>query len=230
MRNWAQSPFALSVFSWLAIRYIRFVIATNKIIFDPEDAVEQVRPRQPVIAGVWHGQHVLVAALPIGLYAAAMVSRNLDGEITARVIESFGHTTVRASGGREQKTTLQKGGIAGFLEMLNVLKTGGNVIQTADIPKGTPRKAGMGIIRLAQKSGAPVLPMASASSRRYIFKRSWDKATIPLPFGTTSVCIGDLIHVPQDADDSTLAEARDLLDREMQRITEKAYALTGNPE
>lgn len=230
LRNLSQSPFALSLLSSLAIFYIKLVLRTNKLIVDPKDGAEEIKPRQPVIASVWHGQHILVAALPVGMYASALVSRNLDGEVTARIIEHFGHQTIRASGGREQKTTRKKGGVVGFLEMLSTLKSGRNVIMTADIPKGTRREAGLGIIKLSQNSGVPILPMASASSRRFVFKRAWDKATLPLPFGTTSICFGELLHVAADADDAALQNARRLLDDEMTRITNRAYELTGNPE
>ncbi|MEM7215004.1 MAG: hypothetical protein AAF423_05620, partial [Pseudomonadota bacterium] len=118
----------------------------------------------------------------------------------------------------------------GFLEMLRALEAGENVVQTADIPKGISRRAGLGIVTLAQRSGAPVLPLAIASSRRFVFKRAWDKAALNLPFGTTAICVGELIYIKSDASDEDLEVSRKQVETEMNRVTKRAYELTGNPE
>lgn len=229
-RKIGQSQFALNACSRLMIWYLDWVQRTNKIIVEPADILETLTPEQPLIVGVWHGQHILMPALPIGLNASAMISKNFDGEVTARVVEHYGNRTIRASGGRNQKQTLKKGGMTGFLEMLNALRNKDNVVQTADIPKGTAKRVGLGIIMLGQKSGAPIVPLAIASSRRYIFEKSWDKTTVNMPYGTTAIVVGELVHVPADADDATLEEARVNLENQLNRATKRAYELTGNPE
>ena len=160
-----------AVVAWLAVRYLNLVYKTNKWVVEPENILDEVRPELPVIVAVWHGQHVLMPAIPIGFTASVMISRSLDGEITARVAEAYGSTPIRASGGRNARHTLSKGALKGFLDMLSALKRGENVLQTADIPKGTPRRAGLGIITLAKKSGRAIVPVAVASSRRWVLPR-----------------------------------------------------------
>ena len=120
--------------------------------------------------------------------------------------------------------------MVGFLEMLRFMETGGNVVQTADIPRGVARRAGLGIVTLAQRSGNPVLPLAVASSRRYIFEKSWDRTTLNMPFGKTAICIGEMVNVPEDCNDEALEHHRQMLENELNRITHRAYELTGNPE
>lgn len=230
VRSLSQNPFTVAILSKLAIWYLTLVTKTTRFVVEPDNALEIVKNRVPIIVSVWHGQHILLPAIPVGLNASAMISRNFDGEITARVAEHFGNKTIRASGGRSQIQTLRKGGITGFLDMLKALDRGENVIQTADIPHGTARRAGLGIVMLAHKSGAPIIPLAVASSRRFVFKKAWDKAALNLPFGTTVIQIGDLIEVPEDAGDEELEQARNLLELEMHRITKSAYNLTGKPE
>lgn len=221
---------ALAILSWLAIGYLKLVRATNSYIVEPEDILETIKPKQPLIVGVWHGQHILLPVLPIGLQASAMISRNFDGEVTARIVQHFGNSVIRASGGRKQSETLRKGGMTGFLEMLRSLEDGTNVVQTADIPKGIARRAGLGIIMLAQRSGAPVVPLAIASSRRFVFEKAWDRAALNMPFGKTAICVGNLIHVSPDASEEELETARQKLEDEMKAATARAYELTGNPE
>ena len=230
IRSLSQNELALGVTSRLALWYLKWVERTNKIIVEPAEILETLTPQQPLIVGVWHGQHILLPALPIGLKASAMISKNFDGEVTARIVEHYGNRTIRASGGRTQKQTLKKGGMTGFLEMLNALGENDNVVQTADIPKGIARRAGLGIIMLGQKSGAPIVPLAIASSRRHIFQKAWDKAALNMPYGTTAIVVGELVHVPANADESTLEECREKLENELNHATKRAYELTGNPE
>lgn len=229
-RGILQNEVVVILLSWLATRYLKLVVATNQFIVKPEDAVEQVSQYEPMIVAVWHGQHILLPAIPIELNGVAMVSRNFDGEITARTIEYFGNETVRASGGRLATASLKKGGMTGFLEMLRALKDGKNVVQTADIPKGVARRAGLGIVNLAKRSNAPILPLAIASSKRLTFDKAWDKAAVNLPFGKTAICIGKPIHVTSDASDDMLEAAREQLQGELNEATMRAYELSGKPE
>lgn len=229
--RWAsESRFFTPVISWLAVQYLKLVYKTNTWIVEPETILDDVKKDLPVIVGVWHGQHILLPAIPIGLTASVMISRSLDGEITARVAEHFGSRAIRASGGRNAKHTLSKGALKGFLDMKAALGRGENVLQTADIPKGTSRRAGRGIITLAQKSGRIILPLAVASSRRWLLPKSWDRTTINLPFGKSAIVVGKAFSVPADANDTELEELRLALQSELNRITERAYLLTGRPE
>lgn len=216
--------------AWLAVRYLNLVYKTNKWVVEPENILDEVRPELPVIVAVWHGQHVLMPAIPIGFTASVMISRSLDGEITARVAEAYGSTPIRASGGRNAKHTLSKGALKGFLDMLSALRRGENVLQTADIPKGTPRRAGLGIITLAKKSGRAIVPVAVASSKRWVLPSSWDRTTINRPFGKSAIVAGERIYVPSNANDEEMENCRIRLQVELDRITKRAYALTGNPE
>lgn len=229
--RWAsESRFFTPVISWLAVQYLKLVYKTNSWIVEPANILDEVKPDLPVIVGVWHGQHILLPAIPIGLTASVMISRSLDGEITARVAEHFGSRAIRASGGRNAKHTLSKGALKGFLDMRAALERGENVLQTADIPKGTSRRAGRGIVTLAQKSGRVILPLAVASSRRWVLPKSWDRTTINLPFGKSAIVVGKSFSVPQTADDEMLEQLRVELQKELDRITERAYFLTGKPE
>lgn len=229
-RSLSHNAFVTGIVAMFIILYLKLVYKTNKWIVEPEDALEKVNEDLPVIATIWHGQQVLIAAIPMGLKANVMISRSIDGEITSRVAKAFGNKAIRASGGRDQKQIITKGALTGFLEMVSALENGENVLQTADISKGTPRRAGPGIIMLAKKSGRPIVPLAVASSRRWVLPKSYDQTTINGPFGTSSIVMGDLVWVDKDADATQLEEARVELQSELDRITKKAYALTGKPE
>ena len=236
--KWLRAPGRLlsgntafaAVAAWLGVTWLKLVFHTNKWVVEPADALDMAKPHLPAIATVWHGQHILLPVIPIGLKASVMISRSIDGEITARIAEAFGAKTIRASGGREKSRIIEKGGIKGFLEMLSALESGENVLQTADVPKGTPRRAGLGIIRLAKRSGRPIVPIAVASSRRWVLRKAWDRTTVNLPFGRSAICMGEPLYVAADAGEEALEDCRIALENELKRITARAYDLTGKPE
>ena len=157
-----------------------------------------IGPLMPVIAAMWHGQHFMIhfAKRPQDR-AASLVSRSGDGESTPSRFAHLGVRAIRGSGARGRDIRA-KGGVAALRGMLRALDDGEMVVMTADIPK-ISRVCGMGIITLAQMSGRPIVPVAVVTSRRIDFK-SWDRASLGLPFGRGAMVLGEPVHVPRDAD------------------------------
>ena len=106
---------------------------------------------------------------------------------------------------------------------VKALERGVTVALTADVPK-VARKAGLGIVMLAKQSGRPIVPVAIATRRRIDLK-SWDKASVNLPFSKGAVVAGHPIWVPADADAAALEVWRQRVEAEMNRATERAYAI-----
>ena len=178
----------------------------------------------PAIIALWHGQQFLVPFCSADWYqVAAIVSRSSDAEINARVLERFGVEVIRGSGGRERGREQQKGGIRALKAMADALARGKTVVMIADISKGTPREAGLGIVTLAKLSGRPIIPLAIATSRHHIVEKSWDKTTINLPFGRKCLKLGEPIYVPRDASDVVMQTCRQRVTDELNRATENAY-------
>jgi lysophospholipid acyltransferase (LPLAT)-like uncharacterized protein len=70
-----------------------------------------------------------------------------------------------------------------------------------DGPKGPARVLKKGVLHMALQSGAPVVPLAIASSR-YIPWRSWDSKKFPLPFNRITVSVQRKIFVTRQNFDS----------------------------
>ena len=132
---------------------------------------------------------------------------------------------VRGSGGRENARHLEKVGARALIALKKALDAGKNVAMIADIPHGTPREAGLGIITLARLSGRPILPLALATSRRKVIEKSWDKTTISLPFGRAGLVIGEPVTVSANADDALMEEKRRELTASLNAATERAYSM-----
>ncbi|HEY4193742.1 MAG TPA: lysophospholipid acyltransferase family protein [Mesorhizobium sp.] len=190
----------------------------------------QYHDLEPVIVALWHGQHLLAPVFyPKGSGLAAMVSRSADAELNAIVLAKFGIDIVRGSGGREGEHKSDKGGAKALIALKKTLRAGTNVCMIADIPHGTPRDSGLGIVLLARLSGRPILPVAFTTSRRKILEKSWDKTTINLPFGRSSTVVGQPIYVSADADDAEMERKRQEVTEALNAATAQAYRMVDGP-
>lgn len=207
---------------------LSFIYRTNPPVPESDDLQAAIDGKTPVIIALWHGQQLLAQFVrPGDQPVATVVSRSTDAEINARVLKKGDVHVIRGSGGRERVETNRKGGIRALKGMKDALDGGTNVVTIADISKGKPRQAGEGIVTLARLSGRPIIPMAIATSRYYVFKKSWDKTTINLPFGRGCLKLGDPIYVPRDTSDADLEILRQKVTDELNRVTESAYRAAG---
>lgn len=212
----------VSVIYW----YMKLVGQTNPMVKGSHDVREVYRDSAPLIAAMWHGQHLMSPVIvPKGFKLTALLSRSADAEFNARIVEKFGHQTVRGSGGRNEGRDSGKGGARALVALKRELEKGKSTAMIADISKSTARQAGMGVILLARISGRPIMAVAYATSRRRILKKSWDQTVISLPFGRAAVICGEPLYVAKDADDSHMEECRQELTRRLNSATEKAYSL-----
>ncbi|MBN9450891.1 MAG: lysophospholipid acyltransferase family protein [Bosea sp.] len=205
--------------------YLRLVQRTNRIVFEPADIYDHVRPDLPLIFAMWHGQHLMIPfAKPDWMPACSLVSRHGDGGFNAVALRELGIGAIRGSGALGKKIR-EKGGASAFLAMVRRLAAGETMVLTADIPKRA-RIVGPGIIALARASGRPIRAVAVVTSRRIDFN-SWDRASIGLPFGRCAIVVGEPILVARDADETTQEAARLALQASLDDVHARGYALVG---
>jgi lysophospholipid acyltransferase (LPLAT)-like uncharacterized protein len=223
----AKSRFVKGAISSLFANGLRFVRLTNPLVKGSVDILGGPHMKfEPAIVALWHGQHLLAPVFyPRGSGLAAMVSRSADAELNATVLAKFGIEIIRGSGGREGANNADKGGARALIALKKTLNAGTNVCMIADIPHGTPRDSGMGVILLAKLSGRPILPVAFTTSRRKVLEKSWDKTTINLPFGRGSTVVGEPIFVPSDADEAEMERKRQELTVALNAATAEAYRM-----
>lgn len=208
--------------------YLAVVRRTNYFTIEPQDPYKTIGPQMPVIVAMWHGQHFMVHfAKRKQDKAVSLVSRSRDGELNACILKWLGIQTIRGSGARGRDIR-QKGGVLALRAMVRALEDGNMVVLTADVPKNA-RICGNGIITLAQISGRPIVPIAVVTSRHYNFK-SWDHASIGLPFGRGAMIYGEAISVEKTATPEELEKTRQRVEDELNSIHARAYALVGSTD
>jgi lysophospholipid acyltransferase (LPLAT)-like uncharacterized protein len=228
----AESRFIKGAIASLLAQALRFVRLTNRTVKgSAKIAGGEYAHLEPGIIALWHGQHLLAPVYyPKGRQLVAMVSRSADAELNALAIEKLGIEAVRGSGSRNNARHFDKGGAKALIALKKSLVAGKNVAMIADIPHGTPRDAGLGIVLLARLSGRPILPAAIATSRRKVLEKSWDKTTINLPFGRAAVVVGTPVLVPADADDAEMERKRLEVTASLNIATAEAYRLVDGPK
>lgn len=224
----ARSQLLNAVLVRLISGYLNLVYATNKRMPGFDATIASQKANAPYIVTFWHGQHLMgpfvrEKSVPV----VAMFSRSADAELNARVAERLGLQTVRGSGGRIGSDNRDKGGARALLTLKRTLDQGTSAAIIADVAHSPVREAGQGIILLAKLSGRPILPVAYAFSRSIVLERSWDKTSIPLPFGRSAVATTEPVWVPVDADESLLEEKRAELTRKLDTATVDAYGQLG---
>ena len=217
-QRWVRQTLGVS-----AAAYIRLVDKTTRLTIEPPDAFDRFEPQLPLIVAFWHGQHLLATNVRRPHHRVKMlVSMHHDADINAIAAERLGVGTIRGSG-NHAGGFIHKRGVAAFQAMLGALAEGYSVAMSADVPK-VSRVVGLGIIKLAQASGRPIVPIAIATSRR-IELDSWDRSTINLPFGRSAGVAPEPVRVPADADDAALEAARRLLEDRLNAATARAYEI-----
>lgn len=203
--------------------YLRVLRATSRVVADPPDFWEAAQPDWPAIAISWHGQSNLAyVVMPEPQRVALLVSMHPDGQMMAAMARSLGYQTVDGSGASERQRH-GTGGLAAFRNMLRTLKSGTTLFATADIPPEPGRNVSLGMIALARRSGRPVYAIATASSRRRVLDRVWDKMQVNYPFSTIGfACEGPVYMTDPDTTDEAYAAE---LAKSLDRVLQKAFDL-----
>ena len=147
----------------------------------------------------WHERLALMPALWTagaraqrrGARAYVLVSRHKDGRFIGEMVRRFAVWTW-CSGHRTARATTAAARLA-RATLLGVLQAGGHVVITPDGPRGPRRIAAPGVAELAAWSGAPVVPCAAQTSRRWTLP-TWDRMVLPLPFGRGVIVCGTPIR------------------------------------
>ena len=178
---------------WLiAFGYWLLQIWVRTLRYEVEDQADVVR--KPVtrnyIGSLWHNRllimpHILKRFTP-ARHGSALISASRDGDLLTLAINRFGFGVVRGSSSRM--------GASALLQLTEVLANDGDVVITPDGPLGPVYQMGPGLVFLAQKTGALVLPMNLEFSSCWRLK-NWDRFIIPRPFSRVRVIFGEPVQV-----------------------------------
>lgn len=168
---------------------------------------------QPVVISLWHNRIFAPPAIwsrTCGRWRrlSVLTSASHDGAALARAVAAFGFGAVRGSSSRR--------GAAALVALRRVLAAGSDVVITPDGPRGPRYRLQPGIVKLAQASGAPVVPLHVTFSNAWRF-RTWDGFVLPVPCSRVTLTWDDALVVPPDLDHDGFEHWRSLLEQRMRK-------------
>jgi lysophospholipid acyltransferase (LPLAT)-like uncharacterized protein len=167
----------------IGLLVIRALAATWRFRIVGRERIDAMRARgEPFILAFWHGRMLPLLWSHRGQGISILVSEHGDGEIIARIAAAVGLNTVRGSSSRGAERAL--------LGMIRTVQEGGEVAITPDGPRGPLETFAPGAAIIAQRSGAPIVPLAAGADRAWRLK-SWDRFLIPKPFARVTVSYGE---------------------------------------
>ena len=159
----------------------------------------------------WHnrlflGPHIL----PRNRIINALQSSHSDGMVTSTAFKFLGMNIILGSS--------NKGGMQAFRKMVKCMQLGESIAITPDGPKGPKEKVKDGVIKLAQITNSPIIPLVW-STKKFKIINSWDNFIIPIPFSKGVYSFGKPIYVKKRINNDEFEISRKKLEREIKRLT-----------
>ena len=167
----------------LATVLLKLLGGTLRWTYEDQAGYRNRAPGKPFIVGVWHNR-ILVLPLIFEWFCrrcypvSILTSPSRDGAMLSAFMANFGMGAVRGSSSR--------GGVKALILLRAQLKDGVDIAITPDGPRGPVYEPSPGLLRLAVKTGLPVMAIR-VDYERYWEIRSWDKFRIPKPFSRVHV-------------------------------------------
>jgi lysophospholipid acyltransferase (LPLAT)-like uncharacterized protein len=194
---------------WIVVRLLMFTYR-YKFSETVEDHKKKIKSAR--IYAIWH-EHILgfLSAHAWTEPYLTMASKSKDGDYAAYVCSRFGFTPVRGS---SRKKNIEKGGKEAIEEYIQKLSQGISGGISVDGPKGPRHLCKLGIVKIAQLSGCPIIPGVSIISN-YWEMNSWDKFKIPKPFSRITIKYGKPIWVDKNAGEEELKRICELVNAQL---------------
>jgi len=134
--------------------------------------------------------------------ATALISGSKDGTALEAAFKALNISAARGSSSR--------GGAAALIALRKAIRRGEDTGITPDGPKGPIYEIKPGILKLAETSGAPIIPLHLTFSR-VIRLNTWDQFIIPLPFSRVEITFDHPLYIPKGiSDEDQITETKKL--------------------
>ena len=169
---------------------------TKTLRIEVENRAGLAESGQPVIYALWHNRIFTIPPVWMRAFghtrkAVVLASASKDGAILANAVAVFGIGAVRGSSSRRA--------VAGLIGMKRALQEGLDICLTPDGPRGPRYVFHPGVVKLAESSGAPIVPVHAHYQSAWRVK-TWDALVIPKPFSRVTVIFDHRVSVPPKLD------------------------------
>ena len=220
LKKIVKSKAAHSIACWVAQAYIRLVYYTSSWDVQGSEHINKLRDTgQAYIIAFWHGRLLMIPPFPPkNKTINVLISNHNDGELIAKTMEYFNFSFIRGS--------TNKDGVAALKNILKKIKKKEVIAITPDGPRGPRMRINGHIIKIAQMTSIPIIPMTYSTSRCRILK-SWDRFIAAKPFGKGIFIYGEPFFIEKGLDSDGLEKAGIELENRLNTITYKADKIAG---
>ncbi|MCB1207767.1 MAG: lysophospholipid acyltransferase family protein [Verrucomicrobiales bacterium] len=183
--------------------------ATLRLSLD--DQAGGLRPDFP--AAIWLFWHNRIFGMPLtyrrwfpGVPCTILTSPSGDGQIIADACAAFGLDAARGSSSKPREA------VRALRLMEERLRAGSHIAITPDGPRGPRYHLHPGAIKLAQLTGAPIVPIQLDCSHRFTFP-TWDRFQLPLPFSSIRVTFHPPLTIPKDLSEDEFEAQRQRVEK-----------------
>jgi lysophospholipid acyltransferase (LPLAT)-like uncharacterized protein len=138
---------------------IRLLGRVIRIRTEGGDQVDELyRQGRRIIIAFWHGRQLMMPLAYRGAEAHILISQHRDGELIHQIVSRFGFRSVRGSSTR--------GGLAALRRLIQLGRSGVDLVVTPDGPKGPRQVVQIGVIQLAKATGLPIVSLTFSCSKK----------------------------------------------------------------
>jgi len=164
----------------LARRLLLTLAGTLRVRVRGHSQVRDLRASgRNILYAFWHGEQFLLIPFHRHQEIGLMVSLSRDGERQARLTSSLGYVPFRGSSTR--------GAVAALVGLIGHVRKGHDAGMAVDGPKGPLHEPKPGVLTLAYKTGATIVPLRVRPTACWRLRKTWDAYFIPKPFSKVTL-------------------------------------------
>jgi len=205
---------------WFGAVFLRLQCATWRVeIRGLERLDDMLTAKKRALLVFWHGKYLPLFALMRGRKVCVFSSDSFRGRVIDEICRRFGYRCF----------LLRQDQRASVLDLMEEALVPWNLAGLAvDGPLGPYHTVKPGAIKLAAALGFVVVPVTTASHRKRVIARRWDRMELPALFTRVVLVVGEPLQIPSslsEADQSCwqdrLAESLAAADQRAERMLRK---------
>lgn len=179
--------------------------------------------RRNIVFGIWHRNMIFFSYfLREARNKLTLVSASKDGDIAAGVAPRFGYEPIRGSSSRGGTRALKT-----LISEMRKPEKKYSCFTALDGSREPARVVETGMIFLAQKTDALILPMTISGTKLITFPKIWDQMIIPMPFSKIIVDFAQPIEVPSTISKDEREVLRLKVEVVLNELTDKVDSMCG---
>ncbi|MFI2809920.1 MULTISPECIES: lysophospholipid acyltransferase family protein [Microbulbifer] len=197
---------------------LRLQCTTWRVEIEGLDRLDDVRYRgKRLLVVFWHGQYLPLFTLLRGRKACVFASHSFRGAIICEICRHFGYTCIQLPARYNE---------ANLLDLMRAeLVTQSAAALAVDGPLGPYHVVKRGAIELASSLGFLLVPVSTASRRKHVMNRRWDRMELPGMFTRVALVAGEPLRIPSDIDHKDIPFWEDKVHQALEAVDKKASEL-----